>query len=435
MTQPAGFDGVVPVAHTEAGEDDRPNNLDYVLATLAGFLLNPNVGAVLLVDEAGDVVTAADVAAFMREHDYPEVAVPHASFTRRGGFEDDLAAAAALVEPWIPEVAAQQRTEQPLADLRIGMQCGGSDAFSGISANPLSGALSAEVVRHGGTAVLSETDELIGAEGYVLENVRTVEVARDFLRKMAVFKERVSWHGATAEGNPSGGNVYRGLYNIVLKSVGAARKRDRRMRLDDVLDYAQPLRRNGFVFMDSPGNDLESRRRPGRRRLQPDHVHDRQRLDHQLPVRADHQDRHHHEALRPAAPRDGRRRRPLPHRHADGPARGRGLRADRRRRLRHADRGERAGHSQVSIWRDWRQTRPAEPVPLRLEFTADDHDTETDGVPLAGVRRTAAGRPAQQRADVRARRPTRARAARAGAAHQPLLRAGRAAARRPGCRG
>ncbi len=71
-TQPAGFDGVVPVAHTEAGEDDRPNNLDYVLATLAGFLLNPNVGAVLLVDEAGDVVTAADVAAFMREHDYPE---------------------------------------------------------------------------------------------------------------------------------------------------------------------------------------------------------------------------------------------------------------------------------------------------------------------------------------------------------------------------
>ena len=80
---PAGFDGVVPVAHTEAGEDHRPNNLDYVLATLAGFLLNPNVGAVLLVDEAGDVVTAADVAAFMREHDYPDVAVPHASFTRR----------------------------------------------------------------------------------------------------------------------------------------------------------------------------------------------------------------------------------------------------------------------------------------------------------------------------------------------------------------
>ena len=206
--QPDDFDGVVPVAHTEGGEDHRPNNLDYVLATLAGFLLNPNVGAVLLVDELGDVVTGEDVAAFMRDHDYPEIDVPHAFFTRRGGFEDDLAAAAALVEPWVPEVAAQQRTEQPLADLRIGMQCGGSDAFSGISANPLSGALSAEVVRHGGTAVLSETDELIGAEGYVLENVRSVELARAFLHKMAVFKERVSWHGATAEGNPSGGNVY-----------------------------------------------------------------------------------------------------------------------------------------------------------------------------------------------------------------------------------
>jgi altronate dehydratase len=386
--QPGGFDGVVPVAHTEAGEDERPNNIDYVLATLAGFMLNPNVGAVLLVDEVGDVVTGAEVAAFMRDRGYPEIAVPHAYFTRRGGFEDDLSAAAALVEQWIPEVAAQERTEQPLADVRIGMQCGGSDAFSGISANPLSGALSAEVVRHGGTAVLSETDELIGAEGYVLENVRSVEVARAFLDKMAVFKERVSWHGATAEGNPSGGNVFRGLYNIVLKSVGAARKRDRRMRLDDVLDYAQPLRRNGFVFMDSPGNDLESvagQVAAGCNLIT--FTTGNGSITNfpfvptiKLVTTTKRYDLLHHEMDIDS----GRYLTGTPMAELAAEAFEQTIAAVSGT----PTAGEQAGHSQVSIWRDWRQTRPTGPVPLRLEFTPEDQDIETEGEPLVGVRRT-----------------------------------------------
>lgn len=252
------FDGVVPVAHTEAGEDHRPNNATFVLTVLAGFLVHPNVGAVLVVDEPGPALTSTHLQEFMRERGYPEITVPHAFFSRSGGFEEDLAAAAGIVDPWIPQVAAQQRTEQPLSDLRIALQCGGSDAFSGVTANPLAGAVGAEVIRHGGAAVLAETDELIGAEGYVLKNVRSPEVARRFLRTVESFKERVSWHGHTAEGNPSGGNVYRGLYNIVLKSVGAARKLDRQVRLDHVVDYGEPLPGNGYVFMDSPGNDLES---------------------------------------------------------------------------------------------------------------------------------------------------------------------------------
>ncbi|MGH3354539.1 MAG: UxaA family hydrolase, partial [Nocardioidaceae bacterium] len=254
----AGLDGVVPVAHTEGGEDQAPNNLGFLLATLAGFLVHPNVGAVMLVDEPDGAVVGADVRDYMREHGYPEVLVPHAFFTRRGGFGDDIDRATEIVASWVGPVAAQRRTEQPLADLRIGLQCGGSDAFSGISANPLAGAVAREVIRHGGAAVLAETDELIGAEDYVLENVRDVEVARRFLRTVESFKERVGWHGQTAEGNPSGGNVYRGLYNIVLKSVGAARKLDRRLRLDHVIDYSEPLPGPGFTFMDSPGNDLES---------------------------------------------------------------------------------------------------------------------------------------------------------------------------------
>jgi altronate dehydratase len=253
---PDGF--VVPVAHTEGGEDGTPNNLHFLLATLAGFALNPNVGAVLIVDTEGELVSGQAIRDFMAEQGYPAILVPHAYFTRKAGFESDLTAAGRLVEPWLPVVSAVEREEVPLADLWIGLQCGGSDAFSGVSANPLSGAVAREVIRHGGIAVLAETDELIGAEGYVLKNVRDLPTARRFLRTIQSFKDRVGWHGHTAEGNPSGGNVYRGLYNIVLKSVGAARKLDRDVRLDHVIDYGERMPGHGFVFMDSPGNDLES---------------------------------------------------------------------------------------------------------------------------------------------------------------------------------
>ena len=141
---------------------------------------------------------------------------------------------------------------------KIALQCGGSDAFSGISANPLLGWLAHELIKYGGSAVLAETDELIGAEPYILQKVRDLETARKFLSLIDKYKEWASWHGANAEGNPSGGNKYRGLYNIALKSIGAARKKDPETRLDYAIDYAERMQDNGFYFMDSPGNDLES---------------------------------------------------------------------------------------------------------------------------------------------------------------------------------
>ena len=114
------------------------------------------------------------------------------------------------------------------------------------------------MIRNGGTANLAETDELIGSEHYVLQNVKDLITAHRFLDKIGQFRERLSWHGHTAEGNPSGGNNFRGLYNIAIKSIGAAMKRNPDMRLDYVIDYSEPMREPGYYFMDSPGNDLES---------------------------------------------------------------------------------------------------------------------------------------------------------------------------------
>ena len=251
------IDGIVAVAHTEGGHDN-PNNTESVLRTLAGFIVHPNVGAVLCVDYGLEPVDNARLRAYLTDHDYPLDAVPHEFLTLKGGFQAGLEQAEAIVEGWLEEVDATPRTLQPLSELKLALQCGGSDAFSGISGNPLASWVARELVRYGGAANLAETDELIGAEPYMMLNVRDAATAEAFLDTIERFQERVAWHGHSAAGNPSGGNKYRGLYNIVLKSIGAAMKRHPDVRLDHVIEYSEPMRDPGYYFMDSPGNDLES---------------------------------------------------------------------------------------------------------------------------------------------------------------------------------
>jgi altronate dehydratase len=368
-------DGVVAVAHTEGGERGRPNNLDLLLRTLSGFVVHPNVGAVLVVDEEGGAVTGRMLREYMGEHDYPLTHVPH-RFTSLGRrFADDLRAGEEFVRGWLGEVDAARRTEEPLSKLKVALQCGGSDAFSGVSANPLVAWVARELLRHGGAANLAETDELIGAERYVLENVRDLRTARRFLRTVERFKERVGWHGHTAEGNPSGGNNYRGLYNIAVKSIGAAAKKHPDVHLDHVIEYGQRMSEPGYHFMDSPGNDLESIAgqvasganmiffttgngsitnfpfvptvkvvtTTGRYEL----------LSKDMDVNAG--------AYLDGTPMDelGRSTFELTVRAASG----------------EKTVGEKAGHSQVSIWRDWKQTGSADPK--RLSKTP-----EPDGEPL-----------------------------------------------------
>jgi altronate dehydratase len=155
-------------------------------------------------------------------------------------------------------VNATLRMAVPLNQLKIALQCGGSDAFSGVSGNPLAAWMAKEVIRYGGSTNMAETDELVGAEKYMLSLVRDRETADSFLQLIDRFQTWASWHGHSVAGNPSGGNLYRGLYNIYLKSIGAAVKRDPQVPLDLVIDYAAPMTEGGFYFMDSPGNDLES---------------------------------------------------------------------------------------------------------------------------------------------------------------------------------
>ena len=250
-------DGIVPVAHTEGGHRS-PNNRELLLRTLAGFMVHPNVGAAVAIDYGSEAITNEDLRGYMQAKGYPLDAVAHQFYSLSNVFEENVAWFRNLLDEWLPRVNRSRRTAQSLGKLKIALQCGGSDAFSGISGNPLAAWVAKEVIRYGGSANLAETDELIGAESYVLDKVERLETAHRFLAMVERYKEWVGWHGQTAEGNPSGGNKYRGLYNIYLKSLGAAAKRHPDVPLHDVIDYSQPMTSPGFYFMDSPGNDLES---------------------------------------------------------------------------------------------------------------------------------------------------------------------------------
>ena len=250
-------DDIVAVAHTE-GSQKGSNNQDLLLRTLAGWMVHPNVGAVLVVDAGETGVNNQMLQAYLRENNDALEDVAHHFFSLGVSFADDLAQAETVVAELLNYANQTPRTSQPLSKLKIALQCGGSDAFSGISGNPLAAWVAKEIIQHGGAANLAETDELVGSEAYVLKKARDAESIQHFLQQSERFKTRAGWHGHSVKGNPSGGNLYRGLYNIYLKSLGAAAKRHPDVRLDQVIEYGQPMSVPGFYFMDSPGNDLES---------------------------------------------------------------------------------------------------------------------------------------------------------------------------------
>ena len=252
------IDGVVAVTHTEGGEGKTPNNIDMLLRTLAGFTIHPNIGAMLLVDYGTESVTNEMLKTYMDREGYALDDVVHRFYQLQGSFDADLTNGAEIINGWLEQVNSVPRTDQSLENLKIALQCGGSDAFSGVSGNPLAAYVAKEVIRYGGCANLAETDELIGSEAYVLQNARDLPTARTFLNTIERFKERAAWHGHSTEANPSGGNNFRGLYNIAIKSIGAAMKRHPDVCLDYVIDYSQLMEKSGYYFMDSPGNDLES---------------------------------------------------------------------------------------------------------------------------------------------------------------------------------
>jgi altronate hydrolase len=152
------------------------------------------------------------------------------------------------------EVSAQQRTELPASKIILGLNCGGSDSFSGITANPALGVCSDLVAEIGGAAVLAETTEIFGAEHLLVRRARNRQVAEKLLGFVQGYKKYLRQFGASFNDNPSPGNKEGGLTTILEKSLGAVAKAGS-SPLIDAVDYAERICFPGFVFMNTPGYD------------------------------------------------------------------------------------------------------------------------------------------------------------------------------------
>jgi altronate hydrolase len=171
-----------------------------------------------------------------------------------GGTRKTVARGIELVERMLDQVNQVRRQPVPASHLTVGLQCGGSDGYSGISANPALGAAVDLLVRHGGTAILSETPEIYGGEHLLTRRAQTPAVAEKLLARVRWWEDYCARNDAEMDNNPSAGNKAGGLTTILEKSLGAIAKSGT-TNLTDVFEYAEPVRTRGLVFMDTPGYD------------------------------------------------------------------------------------------------------------------------------------------------------------------------------------
>jgi altronate hydrolase len=222
--------------------------------TLAGMVRHPNVGACLLVGLGCETNQAA---ALIRNHNLergPAGAPIVLSIQELGGLGPTVQAGIAAVAGLLPHVNATVRTPQPISHLRVALQCGGSDGWSGVTANPIVGLVADKLVRQGGTVVLAETPEIYGAEHLLTSRAIGSEVSRELGNQVRWWEEYAKRLGTDIDNNPSPGNKAGGLTTIYEKALGAVAKSGS-SHLVAVYDYAEPVLESGLTFMNTPGFD------------------------------------------------------------------------------------------------------------------------------------------------------------------------------------
>ena len=248
-------DGVVPLTHDYGCGGCAGVGLNYIQRTLAGYVRHPNFAAVVLVglgceaNQIGELMRTEKLKSGERLFAY--------TIQDSGGTRAAVRRGVERIREMLPLANQVERQAVPANKLVLGLQCGGSDGYSGISANPALGAAVDLLVSHGGTACLGETPEIHGAEHLLVQRAVSREVSDKLMRKLDWWQDYTSALGVELNNNPSPGNKTGGLTTILEKSLGAVAKGGT-TNLNGVYDYAQPIDTQGFVFMDSPGYDPSS---------------------------------------------------------------------------------------------------------------------------------------------------------------------------------
>lgn len=246
-------DGVVPITHSVGcGMDANGQGMDVLRRTIAGYVRHANFAGVVLIGLGceSNQMDALFAAQQLERGPMLEPLIIQDS----GGTRRTVEAAIAAVEAMLPQANAFERTRLPARHLTLGLQCGGSDGYSGITANPALGAACDLLVAHGGTVILSETPEIYGAEHLLTRRAVSQDVADKLLRRIAWWEGYCARHEGSMDNNPSPGNKAGGLTTILEKSLGAVAKGGT-TNLVDVVEYAQAVTAQGLVFMDTPGYD------------------------------------------------------------------------------------------------------------------------------------------------------------------------------------
>jgi altronate hydrolase len=256
LAQYPDVDGVVAITHTTGcGMADRGEGFSALQRTLWGFARHPNFAGVLMIG-LGCEVNQID---FLLEA-YGIQPGPHfqvMTMQDTGGTRKTVERATAQLKEMLPDAARARRQPISVSEIKLALQCGGSDGYSGITANPALGYCADLLVQNGGTAVLAETPEIYGAEHLLTRRAVSEQVANKLIERIRWWEEYTRINGGEMNNNPSPGNKRGGLTTILEKSLGAAAKGGT-TNLTDVVRYAEPLRTPGFVFMDSPGYDPAS---------------------------------------------------------------------------------------------------------------------------------------------------------------------------------
>jgi len=243
-------DGVVALTHKTGCGMSMGEPLKLLRRTLAGYARHGNFSHVIVlglgceVNQIGAMMEEQRLAGRLRSMDIQSM----------GGTRKTVESGVGFVREVLAEANAVKRETVPASELTVALQCGGSDGYSGVSANPALGVASDLLVRHGGTVILAETPETYGAEHLLTRRARSREVGEKLVGLMRWWEEYTSREGAEMNANPSPGNKAGGLTTILEKSLGAMAKAGS-TNLTEVVRYAEPPSQRGFVFMDTPGYD------------------------------------------------------------------------------------------------------------------------------------------------------------------------------------
>ncbi len=246
-------DGVVPIVHgTGCGMAGDNEGYHTLFRTLAGYTQHPNFGAVLLIGLGCEVMQVSKLVG-----DRPirgDGAMRHMTIQNAGGTRRTIERGLEELKSLAAHANKATRAPAPVSEITVGMQCGGSDGYSGITANPALGFASDLLIRHGGTTILSETSEIYGAEHLLTRRAENEAVGRKLVDRVLWWEDYTARNGNEMNNNPSPGNKRGGLTTILEKSLGAVAKGGT-APLRDVYLFGERIDKKGFVFMDSPGFD------------------------------------------------------------------------------------------------------------------------------------------------------------------------------------